>query len=466
MHNNILLRFAPSPTGLLHIGNIRIAVINYLQAKKLQGKFVLRIDDTDHERSRKHFADQIIADIEWLGLHYDHIAFQSQRTDIYERYFAILKENDMIYECFESTEELAAMRKKQTNEKKPPVYNRTSLSLTEHEKNTLRTKRTPYWRFKLSQKDITWHDLIHGNITINTSTISDPVIKKPNGEFTYTFASSCDDFDMKISHIIRGDDHITNSAAQIEMWNAFMALTSPHEQKMPQIQLAHMPLFSMSDGTSLSKREMSAATIQSLRENFIQPLAICNTMARIGTNMQQNIVSDMSALIEEFNINKISTGSIAFDMQSITQANKMLLTNLTCEQVQDITGQKKYSQQFWELIKDNISSLSDINTWYKILSERDYQYDSTDENYLRLMHECSQKHHTYDAWISELKNISQRRGKELFHEIRLALTGQEQGPKLEAMIKFLGWDEVQNRFAHALICHQNKNRGKNGTTTI
>lgn len=450
MYTKTLLRFAPSPTGLLHIGNIRIAMANYLHAQKLHGEFILRIDDTDTERSQKHFTDQIISDIDWLALHPERIVLQSQRTNIYEDYFLLLQKNGFIYECFETPEDLAHMREKQKLEKKPPIYNRAALSLSDQEKEVLRKKTSSHWRFKLSQTAVTWRDLIHGDITINTNSISDPVIRKPNGEFTYTFASSCDDFEMQISHIIRGDDHITNSAAQIEIWNALSTITNTHHD----IQLAHMPLFSMSDGTALSKREMSSATIKLLREQWIMPLAICNTMTRIGTSMQQNIVTNMNYLIEEFDLSKISTGSVSFDMQSIEHANKNLITTFTCDQIQNLTGQTKYTSQFWDLIKDNISSITDIHTWYQILYEQDYMYTCSDIDYLSLMYTLSQQHKTYESWISSIKEATNKRGKELFHEIRLALTGQDTGPKLESIINFLGWEEVQTRLGRSLTRKQ------------
>ena len=255
---SIRTRFAPSPTGLLHVGNARAALFCFLFAKKHDGQFLLRLDDTDTERSTQAFADAIQADLDWLGLKWDETARQSDRFERYDGVFETLVAQGHVYACYETPEELERKRKRQLARGKPPVYDRAGLGLSADEKTALEAEgRSAHWRFKLSGNPVVWHDLVRGEQKIDTASVSDPVIRRADGSWLYTLPSVVDDLDMNISHVIRGEDHVTNTAAQVELIAALGG-------EVPEF--AHFSLMLGADGSGLSKR-LGSLALADLRDS-------------------------------------------------------------------------------------------------------------------------------------------------------------------------------------------------------
>ena len=274
--SSYITRFAPSPSGLLHVGNVRTALLNYLVSKKNNGKFILRIDDTDKERSKDNFIDEINEDLNWLGLNSDEYYKQSERIDLYDEAFELLKGKELIYPCFESSDELDKKRKRLIARRMPPVYDRAALKLTNDEiTSLLDSGKKPHWRFKLSNKKITFTDLIRGEVNVDLAAQSDPVLKREDGDYLYNLPSVVDDIDLNITHIIRGEDHITNTGIQIEIFNALGS-------NIPIF--GHNSLLVSESGEPFSKRN-SAASVNQLREDGIDPNAINSLNASIGSSV-------------------------------------------------------------------------------------------------------------------------------------------------------------------------------------
>ena len=288
----VVTRFAPSPTGYLHIGNLRTALFNWLIARKAGGTFILRLDDTDPERSKPQYADQIQRDLEWLGLTWDRIETQSSRLDRYNAAADELRAAGRFYECFETPTELDLKRKKQLNMRKPPVYDRSALNLTDAERDTLRAERPGHWRFKLDRERINWKDGILGDLSIDAASVSDPVLIRGDGQFLYTLASVCDDVDFGITHVVRGSDHVTNTATQIQIIEA-LGGTVP--------SFAHHSLLTGPQGEGLSKRFRTLA-LKDLREQGVEPMALLSHLARLGSSAPMDLRQAMADLIEGFDI--------------------------------------------------------------------------------------------------------------------------------------------------------------------
>ena len=267
-------RFAPSPTGYLHIGNLRTALFNYLIARQAGGEFILRIDDTDPERSKAEYVEAIKRDLDWLGLHWDRIEHQSARFDRYAEVADQLRDQGLFYECFETPVELDLKRKKQLNMGKPPVYDRSALALSEAERAALRAERMGHWRFKLEQSRIEWNDGILGDLSIDAASVSDPVLIRGDGQVLYTLASICDDTDMGVTHVVRGSDHVTNTATQIQMIQAIGG-------SVPNF--AHHSLLTGPKGEGLSKR-LGSLALRDMRAAGVQPMALLSHLARLGSS--------------------------------------------------------------------------------------------------------------------------------------------------------------------------------------
>lgn len=435
---SIKVRFAPSPTGLLHVGNIRIAILNYLFAKNQNGRFVLRIDDTDKERSTIESENLILEDLRWLGIGWDEFYRQSERFDKYDAEMEHLKSIGRVYPCFETKEQLDLKRKIQASKGLPAVYDRASLKLSDAEKADLEARGVPkYWRFKLNENDvIEWHDLVHGKISIPLSSLSDPIVIKPDGSYVYTFASVVDDTDIGITHIIRGDDHITNTAAQIDMFRAISG---------SQPEFAHIPLLSSIDGQDVSKRTNSALSMVNLRKEGVFPQAVINLLASLGTSNNVNPKESLEDLIKNFSFEKMSLSSPKFNVEDIRLLTKKMISEKTLDEVKGyLTDTANISEDFWETIKGNINSLKEISFWQDVLVKKIPHVD-VDQNYLKQMLETLNQSTNFDDWISELKKISKRKGAELFHPIREVLTGQNNGPELRKIFDFLGIDKVKER---------------------
>ncbi len=444
----VRVRFAPSPTGWLHAGNIKIALLNYLFARKFGGKLILRIDDTDLERSTKESENQILEDLKWLGIKYDEFYRQSERINKYQKIFNKLKDEGRVYPCYETKEELALKRKTQTMSGIPPVYDRSALKLTDEQRKILEDNgQKPYWRFKLNDDSVSeWQDLVHGKIQIPLNTVSDPVIVKPDGGFVYTFASVVDDADIGITHIIRGDDHVTNTATQIDIFNAVCG-------KSPNF--AHVPLMSTIDGQEVSKRIGSPFSIINMRKDGILPEAIIDVLATIGTSENIDYHDTIESLIEKFDFKKISLSSPKFNIEDVKATSKKILAEKKFEQIKDelrsvLSEYHDISDEkikiFWETVKDNVNKISDASYWYDVLFKNiPTNSEKIDLHFLEQMAQTLQKSANFDAWIADLKAISGKKGRDLFHPIRIALTNLENGPELKKIVHLLGYENIKKR---------------------
>lgn len=440
---SVRVRFAPSPTGYLHVGNIRIAALNYIFAKKHSGTFILRIDDTDKVRSTDKCEQAIIDDLKWLNFNWTEFYKQSQRLSLYCNAIQTLKNCGRLYPCYETQEELILKRKTQLAAALPPVYDRSALKLSDSEKIKLEKEgRIPHWRFLLNDGDTRWNDLIHGEVKINSNTISDPILVKPDGSFVYTLASVVDDIDLSISHVIRGADHITNTAVQIQLTNALNG-------KVPNY--GHVPLLSSLDGQDISKRSQSELSIVNLRNAGIEPNAIIFALSQLGTSNSFEYHDTLETFIEKFNFTKISISEPKFDIDSLNFISKKILANYLFDQINprlSLFNLKNIDENFWNLIKCNIEKLHDVKTWYDVLFERNYDKSSIDVLFCNLMIDCINEIYndfSYELLIEKLKQSSGKHGKILFHSIRQLLTGMTHGPELKKIIEFLGIDEIKER---------------------
>ena len=440
------VRFAPSPTGFLHVGNIRASIINYLYAKKTGGKFFLRLDDTDSQRVRDEYRDMIFTDMKWLGLNYDEVFKQSDRLSRYEEAKNKLLANNRLYECFETAEELNLQRKAQSASGIAPVYNRTSLKLTKEQKAELRKSGLkPHYRFLLNDKPTSWDDKIKGKITYDGRHFSDPILIREEDENgfgvpTYTFCSVVDDIDYGITDIIRGEDHITNTAIQIQIFEALGA-------KAPDF--AHLALVKASEG-KISKRE-GGFDVKTLRQDGYEPMAIVNLLAQIGTSESLKIYQNFEQLISDFSFDKFSKSVMNYDITELTNINQKLLQIMSFEHVsarfKEINIKYNISEKLWEICKHNINFIYEIQDWCKIFYE-EFRYKNAPQD-LELLHkavEClpqdTSQENSWQIWLEEIKKNSTRKGKELFMPIRLALTGKEHGPELKYIINYLSRNEI------------------------
>lgn len=442
---NIRVRFAPSPTGFLHIGNARIAIMNYLFIKKNHGKFILRIDDTDKERSTQEYENIIFENLHWLGIEYDELYKQSHHLDKYKEAFEYLERIGRIYPCYESKEELSLKRKSQSMQGIPPVYDRSSLKLTENEKKILEEKGTkPYWRFKLSDHVISWADMVHGDISIPLKTVSDPVITKPDGSFTYTFASVVDDINTKITHIIRGDDHITNTASQLDI---FMAIS----KQCPKF--AHIPLLSSVDGQEVSKRTGSSLSIINMQKDGILSQAIWNIVATLGTSCNADYNDNFNTLVNKFDFCNISLSSPKVNIMDLKLMSRRIISESNIEDVKEELnkiGLQDVSAYFWDTIKGNINSINDAIKWHEILYKNEINNNIIDKNFAEQMLKTLQNPIDFDTWIVNLKEISKKKGKDLFHTIRIAITGLDSGPELKKIVNIVGYNNIKHRIEKSL----------------
>ena len=443
MIKKIITRFAPSPTGLLHVGNIRTALFNYLFSLKDAGEFILRIDDTDTERSKIEYADQILRDLDWLGIKLDKIYKQSERIEIYNKHFQELIDNNLIYKCFESPEELDTKRKRLVARRMPPIYDRSSLYLSESEiKKYLDEGRKPYWRFKLSGKRINFEDLIRGNVSVDTSAQSDPVIVREDGGFLYNLPSVIDDIEMGITNIIRGEDHVTNSAIQVEMFRS-LGKEAPI--------FGHHPLLVDENGDPFSKRN-SAVSIKGLMEDNYEPMAINSLNASIGTSIEINTFKSLNDIADRINLNQVARAPARFSMNQLSKLNSDILSQLDNKIISERLSIKNinFDEKIWNVIKSNIENLSEYEKWDKII-KGSIKTDNLDSDFMKLA-ESLLPHEPWDEdtwgkWISSIKEVSDKKGKDLFLPLRMAITGQSYGPELKNIILLMGYDKIKYRLS-------------------
>ncbi|MDD8023769.1 MAG: glutamate--tRNA ligase [Paracoccaceae bacterium] len=430
-------RFAPSPTGYIHVGNLRTALMNYLIARKTGGTFILRIDDTDQERSKQEYIDALKADLEWLGIEWAREERQSLRLDRYAEAAAQLRAEGKLYECFESPTELDLKRKKQLNMHKPPVYDRAALALTEDQKAALRAEgREGYWRFQLDQERIDWTDGIIGPISIDAASVSDPVLIKAGGQVLYTFASSVDDTDMGVTHIVRGADHVTNTATQIQIIRAIGG-TPP--------AFAHHSLLTGPGGEELSKR-LGALSIRDLRANGIAPEALLSMMARLGSSQPVELRMTLDEIADGFDLSQFGAAPTKFDAEDLiplTRArNQQLPFAAVAAQIADLGIPADQAEAFWAVASKNIDKLSDLTHWADLcLNGAEPVIDAEDAEFIpaamALLPAQPFTATTWSEWTAKVKEATGRKGKGLFMPLRKALTGQAHGPEMADLMPLL-----------------------------
>ncbi|NNK17232.1 MAG: glutamate--tRNA ligase [Sulfitobacter sp.] len=437
MANQIITRFAPSPTGYIHVGNLRTALMNYLIARKAGGTFILRIDDTDPERSKEEYVDGIKQDLEWLGLHWDRVERQSERLDRYHAAADELRAKGRFYEAFETPTELDLKRKKQLNMGKPPVYDRAALNLSDAEKDALRAERGDgVWRFKLDQERIEWADGILGDISIDAASVSDPVLIRGDGQILYTLASVVDDTEMGVTHVVRGSDHVTNTATQIQI---MAALGFDHPA------FAHHSLLTGPQGEALSKR-LGTLALRDLRAQGVQPYALLSLMARLGSSDPVELRTDMESLIEGFDINHFGSAPTKFDVRDLFPLTGRYLQTLTYAEVaKDIAAvgvPEDQAERFWAVTRENIETLHDLEGWWAMFRDgAEPVIEDEDKEFVAeamgILPEMPFDDSTWSDWTAAVKEKTGRKGRGLFRPLRLALTGQESGPEMAAVMPLL-----------------------------
>ncbi len=430
-------RFAPSPTGYIHVGNLRTALMNYLIARKAGGTFILRIDDTDPERSKETYVDAIKEDLSWLGLHWDREERQSKRLDRYAEAAEALRAQGRFYEAFETPVELDLKRKKQLNMGKPPVYDRAALNLSEAEKDSLRAERGDgVWRFKLDHARIEWQDGILGDVSIDAASVSDPVLIRGDGQVLYTLASVVDDTEMGVTNVVRGSDHVTNTATQIQIIEALGA-TPP--------AFAHHSLLTGPQGEALSKR-LGTLSLRDLRAAGVQPMALLSLMARLGSSDPVELRTDMAALIEGFDVERFGAAPTKFDDADLYPLTGRYLQGLDVAAVQDhldaLGVPADLAAAFWEVARENITTLNDLEAWWQLCRDgAEPLIDDEDAAFvaeaMALLPEGPFDSETWGQWTSEVKAATGRKGRGLFMPLRKALTGQNHGPDMATLMPLM-----------------------------
>jgi len=435
---SVVTRFAPSPTGRLHVGNIRTALHNFLFAKKNRGTFLLRIDDTDRERSTAEFDAAIRDDLAWMGLEPDRIVRQSERFDLYEREFQRLKEAGRVYACYETPDELELRRKVLLGRGLPPVYERKPADAPAPE------GRAPHWRFRLDHDvPIVWKDLIRGEQRFDPKLLSDPVVRREDGSWLYLLPSVIDDIDLGITHIVRGEDHVSNSAAQIQMFEALGA---------PPPHFAHEALLVAAEG-KLSKR-LGSYGAEHVRAEGIEPMAMLSVLARIGTSLPVEPARSLDDLAASFDFATFGRAPAHFDPHDVELVNARLLHQLDYG---DVAARlpPAAAEEDWLLLRPNLERLSDFSTWFAVLhGEIDPPELGHDERLL--LKDAAGIAETLD-WSAEpwpvltgaLKQSSGKKGRELFHPLRLALTGRESGPEMAGLVERMGKQRAIHRLEAA-----------------
>lgn len=431
----MLVRFAPSPTGHLHVGNARTALVNFLLCGGAPANFVLRFDDTDRERSRDEYVRSIARDLHWLGIGWGEELYQSQRLDLYVAAADKLKAAGRLYPCYETAEELEFARRRQRTKGLPPIYDRSGLRLTDAERQAFEDQgRRPHWRFKLEPGELRWDDLVRGPCSYDAAHQSDPVLIREDGSFLYMLPSTVDDVDVGITHVVRGEDHVTNTAVQLQLFRALGA-------EPPAF--AHLPLLTDADGKSLSKR-LGSLSLGDLREQGIEPAAVSALLARLGTSDPIEPIDDLSHLVETFDVGRFGRGSPRFDLAELERLNQKLVHAMPWEVAQarlHAQGCSDASEAFWEAVRGNLTTVAEAADWYgvvhgpvePVIEEPEFIAEAA-----ALLPEEPWDGETWKAWTGAVKEKTGRKGKALFLPLRLALTGRPHGPELATLLPLIG----------------------------
>ena len=439
------LRFAPSPTGLLHVGNARQAVANALHARRHGGLFQLRIDDTDPQRSRDEYAEAIRTDLRWLGLDWDESFKQSDHIADYEAAADRLRASGRLYPCFESEEELRSKREVRLRQKRPPIYDRAMLRLTAEQRAQAEANgKQPYWRFKLTDGIIAWHDLVLGRTQVKLTAISDPVLIRADGTILYAFASVVDDMRTGITDILRGEDHVTNTGVQIDI---AMALGAP----AGHFRFGHLPLLLDEAGGKLSKR-FDGLSLRALRQDGIEASAIVSYLARLGTSDDPQPLP-MAELAGKYDVTHTSKSAARFDMRQLLALNRKIMHDLPFEAISERLPEDA-TPEFWSVVRGNLDLLSEARHWWDVVGGSIVPPPLEGESgfltqALEVLPAEPWTPDTWPDWTQALRDLSGRKGKALFHPLRLALTGEEKGPELRDLLPLIGRERVAGRLRMA-----------------
>ncbi|MBK9585290.1 MAG: glutamate--tRNA ligase [Alphaproteobacteria bacterium] len=439
----IRVRFAPSPTGMLHIGNARTALITWLYARSRNGHFLLRIDDTDLERSKKEYEDAIEDGLKWLGMNWDEKTRQQDRLDYYNVKIEQLKASGRLYPCYETSEELELKRKSQLARKLPPLYDREALKLTDEQKKAFEAQgRKPHWRFKMNHAPIRWDDEVRGPVHFEGADMSDPVLIREDGSPLYHLCSVIDDIDYQMTHIVRGEDHVTNTAMHVQMFEALGA-------KPPSF--AHLPLLSDAHGGKLSKR-LGALNLKELRDQEgLEPMAVVSLLARLGTSDPIEPFTEMKDVIGHFDIAKFGRGTPKFDQEELTRLNAKILHHMSYTQIKPrLTqiGLTEMSESFWEIVRPNLEKLEDAKEWWRVANgpvEPVIEDQAFITEAAKLLPATPWTRDTWGVWVDAVKIQTGRKGKQLFMPLRKALTGMEHGPELADLLLLIGPEKTRKR---------------------
>jgi glutamyl-tRNA synthetase len=434
-----IVRFAPSPTGRIHIGNARTAILNWLMSRKSNGQFILRYDDTDTARSTQEYADGIATDMAWLGITPDRVEWQSKRFTRYDEVVAKMKAEGKLYPCYETADELDRRRKRQEARGGLRTYDRAALKLTAEERADLEAQgRKPHWRFKLDHRVIEWNDLIRGPQHTDLASQSDPVLVREDGTYLYTLPSVIDDIDFGITHVVRGEDHVTNAGVQVAITESLGGT--------PPIY-AHHSLLVGADGKGLSKR-IGSLSIASMREAGLEPMAVVSHAALLGTSDNIHPCADVQELVDGFDLSKISRAPGRFDEKDLNQLNAKLLHMLPWDSVKHrMPGQ---TEAFWLAVRGNIEKLADTQIWDDVIKATGkHDIAADDASFITQARGVLPPEPwdgtTWKTWTDAVKSTTDRKGKTLFMPLRLALTGLDHGPELAALLPLIGRQKVLER---------------------
>jgi glutamyl-tRNA synthetase len=435
------VRFAPSPTGLLHVGNARLALINWLFARHSGGTFLLRLDDTDVERSRPEYAEAIEEDLRWLGLDWDEFARQSDRLDLYAAAVEKLKAAGCLYPCYETPDELSLKRKLQQSQGRPPVYDRAARALSDDDRARLEAEgRRPHWRFLLDDVEVEWVDIARGTVHFEPGHMSDPVLIREDGHPLYTLSSVVDDGELGITHVIRGEDHVANTAVQLQLFRA-LGFDTP--------AFAHLPLLLGEDGRPLSKR-LESLSLKALREKGIEARALCGYLAHLGTSLAATGEETVAALAAGFDIAGFGRAAPRFERPELDHLTARVLHHLSFDEVSDRLGIDGADEAFWHAVRPNLTKLSDAAEWWRILHGDVTPVVEDTEFCARaadLLPPEPWDETTFKTWTDAVKEATGTRGKALFMPLRLALTGTDHGPELRVLLPMLDRERARARLA-------------------
>lgn len=440
-----VVRFAPSPTGRIHIGNTRTALLNWCVAKRAGGRFILRFDDTDRERSRPEYAEAIAVDLAWLGVAPDLTVRQSDRIALYDAAVERLQDAGRLYACYETEEELERRRKRQMARGLPPVYDRAALKLTVAEKMAFEMAgRRPHWRFLLEHRIVAWEDGVRGPAHIDTASLSDPVLVRADGGYLYTLPSVVDDIDLAVDHVIRGEDHVTNTAVQIQIFQALGAAVPA---------FSHHNLLTTASGEGLSKRS-GALSIGSLRDGGLEPMAVASLAVLTGTAEAVRPVATLAELAGLIDLSRISRAPARFDPADLETLNARLLHETPHAAVAGRLAALGVGggEAFWLAVRGNIVRLTDAASWWRVvtgpvapvLEDRAFAQAAA-----ALLPPEPWDEGTWAAWVEAVKAATGAKGRSLFMPLRLALTGLEHGPELKALLPLIGRDRALARLEGA-----------------